>query len=105
ASADKLAMGDLSVRIEPKSENDALSKSFVQVVQNLRELSSTVEKITGAAVEGDLEERGDTGKFNGDYAKIVTGINDTLDALIRPLRLAAVYIDNIARGIKQNHID
>ncbi|MGA2158673.1 MAG: methyl-accepting chemotaxis protein [Dehalococcoidia bacterium] len=105
ASADKLAMGDLSVQIEPKSENDALSKSFVQVVQNLRELSSTVEKITGAAVEGDLEERGDTSKFNGDYAKIVTGINDTLDALIRPLRLAAVYIDNIAKGIKQNHVD
>ena len=105
AAADKLAVGDLRVQIGPKSENDALSKSFIQVVQNLRELSLTVEKITGAAVEGNLDERGDVRKFSGDYARIVTGINDTLDALIRPLRLAAIYIDNIARGIKQNHID
>jgi methyl-accepting chemotaxis protein len=105
AAADKLAVGDLSVQIEPKSENDALSKSFIQVIDNLRELSSTVEKITGAAVEGNLDERGDVSKFSGDYAKIVTGINDTLAALIRPLRLAAIYIDNIAKGIKQKHID
>ncbi|GEM_PF-286935 len=97
-AAGKIAHGDLSVEVKPKSENDVLSKAFMQVVSNLRELSSSVEMLTSAAVEGKLDVRGDVSRLDGDYARIVAGINDTLDAVIGPLRLAANYIDTIAQG-------
>lgn len=103
-AAGKIAHGDLSVEIKPKSENDVLSKAFMQVVSNLRELSSSVEMLTSAAVEGKLDMRGDASKLDGDYARIVAGINNTLDAVIGPLRLAANYIDTIAQGQKADII-
>jgi methyl-accepting chemotaxis protein len=48
-----------------------------------------------AAVEGKLDTRGDVSKFKGDYAKIVKGVNETLDAVIGPLNVAAEYVDRI----------
>jgi methyl-accepting chemotaxis protein len=49
-------------------------------------------------VEGRLDTRGDAEKFGGDYAKIVKGVNDTLDAVIGPLNVAAEYVDRISKG-------
>ena len=54
--------------------------------------------LTETAVEGKLDTRGNVSKFNGDFAGIIQGINSTLDAVIKPLNVAAEYIDLIAKG-------
>lgn len=99
-AAESIARGDLSVEVKSKSGDDVLSKAFIQVISNLRELSASVDMLTGAAVEGKLDVRGDVSRLDGDYARIVTGINGTLDAVIGPLRLAAEYVDLIGQGQK-----
>jgi len=103
-SANRIAGGDLSVSITPRSEDDVLSRSILEVVQNLSRLSSSVDKITHAAVEGNLDARGEVEKFSGDYARIVQDINATMDALTGPLRMASAYIDDIARGVKRDPV-
>jgi len=65
---------------------------------SLRGLVAEAATLTGAAVEGRLSTRGDVAKFQGGYAQIVRGVNDTLDAVIGPLNVAADYVDQIARG-------
>ena len=52
-----------------------------------------------AAVEGRLETRGDAAKFEGGYRDIIQGFNDTLEAVVTPMNVAAEYIDQISRGI------
>jgi len=42
--------------------------------------------------------RGNVDKFSGDYAKLVKGFNDTLDAVIGPLNVSADYVDRISKG-------
>ncbi|MGK4422283.1 hypothetical protein ACSLVQ_28955, partial [Klebsiella pneumoniae] len=37
-------------------------------------------------------------KHQGDFRKIVQGVNDTLDAVIGPLNVAAGYVDRISKG-------
>ena len=37
-------------------------------------------------------------KHQGDFRKIVQGVNDTLDAVIGPLNVAAEYVDRISKG-------
>jgi methyl-accepting chemotaxis protein len=37
-------------------------------------------------------------KHQGDFRKIVKGVNDTLDAVIGPLNVAANYVDRISKG-------
>ncbi|MCK4389397.1 MAG: methyl-accepting chemotaxis protein, partial [Desulfobacterales bacterium] len=52
-----------------------------------------------AAAEGKLDTRGDPEKFKFiGFKKIVEGVNDTLDAVIAPLNVAAEYIDRISKG-------
>jgi methyl-accepting chemotaxis protein len=51
-----------------------------------------------AAVEGNLDTRSDVTKHQGDYRKIVEGVNATLDAVIGPLNVAAEYVDRISKG-------
>ena len=37
-------------------------------------------------------------RHEGDFRKIVEGVNDTLDAVIGPLNVAAEYVERISRG-------
>ena len=48
--------------------------------------------------DGKLATRADAAKHQGDFRKIVQGVNDTLDAVIGPLNVAAEYVDRISKG-------
>ena len=54
--------------------------------------------LSKAAVEGKLAVRADASKHQGDFRKIVEGVNETLDAVIGPLNVAAEYVDRISKG-------
>ncbi|MDI6790701.1 MAG: methyl-accepting chemotaxis protein [Thermodesulfobacteriota bacterium] len=98
--ADKLAAGDTSVEIDIKSRDETgdLAASFKKMVAQLNGLLAEIDLLTRSAVEGRLDTRGDTGKFGGDYGKIIHGINDTLDAVTGPLKTSAEYVRQISRG-------
>lgn len=51
-----------------------------------------------AAVAGKLTTRADASKHQGDYRKVVEGVNNTLDAVIGPLREVADTISKMAGG-------
>jgi methyl-accepting chemotaxis protein len=51
-----------------------------------------------AGVQGKLATRADVSKHQGDYRKVVQGVNDTLDAVIGPLNVSADYVDKISKG-------
>ncbi|MDD3168651.1 MAG: methyl-accepting chemotaxis protein [Eubacteriales bacterium] len=98
AAAREIADGDLSIEIKPRSEKDVLAFSMISVIDTLRNLVSEAELLTDAAVEGRLETRGDTEKFQGGYKQIINGFNNTLDAIVNPLNIALAYIEKIANG-------
>ena len=47
-------------------------------------LVSDAGMLTKAAVEGKLDTRADPTRHQGDFKRIVEGVNDTLDAVIGP---------------------
>ena len=51
-----------------------------------------------AAVEGRLQTRGKADKFEGGYREIVQGVNDTLDAVLKPIEEAADCLKEMANG-------
>ena len=57
--------------------------------------------LSQAAVEGKLATRADASKHQGDYRKVVEGVNSTLDAVIGPLNVAAKYVDDISVGLTE----
>jgi methyl-accepting chemotaxis protein len=70
----------------------------LNVRQILKDLNTETEKLTNAALKGELSIRGETQKINFEFREIVVGINKTLDAVINPLYVAADYVDKISKG-------
>ena len=116
-----LVNGDLSqtaqiqtqpLEIKTKDEFGKLAQDFNQMIVQLQETGDSYAKIgetvksqiadvnllVQAAIEGDLTTRADASKHQGDFRNLVQGINDTLDAVTGPLRIAAEYIERISLG-------
>jgi len=72
-----------------------LSGNIKNIIQTM--LTET-KKLTNAAIEGKLTYRADAEKINFEFKEIIEGVNNTLDAVIKPLNVASVYIDRISKG-------
>lgn len=97
-AADGLARGDLSVALEPRSDADKLSANVLAVGASIRGLTTETGRLTERAVAGELTTRGDTRAYQGAYAAVVEGFNETLDAVVAPLREAGEVLHRIAEG-------
>src|SRR5512135_470260 len=98
AQAQKIAAGDLDMEIRARSEQDVLGKSYQQMRDAVRKLIEEAAALTRAAVAGKLDTRGNAAQFQGGFREIVEGVNQTLDAVIGPLNVAAEYVDRISKG-------
>lgn len=96
--AQKIADGDLSFDIVPRSEKDIMAKCMQEVSTTLKNVVEEFKLLRNAAVNGDLSKRGDAEKFKGSYQDIVAGMNDTLDAIATPTRFVANYVDTMGKG-------
>ncbi len=69
-----------------------------QINHTLRTLVVEVQSLSQAAVDGDLQKRGNPELVDAEFRPIVLGINATLDAVVGPLKVAAGYVDRISAG-------
>ncbi len=97
---DRISNGDIPTKI-----TDSYNGDFNTIKNNLNKCVDAVNSMVGdaamlskAAVEGKLATRADASKHQGDFRKIVQGVNDTLDSVIGPLNVAAGYVDRISNG-------
>ncbi len=94
----KISNGDLTAEMVKASEQDQIHEFLVLLKNNIQALVTDANVLAVAAVEGRLATRADATKHQGDFRKIVEGVNTTLDAVITPLNVAADYVDNISKG-------
>ena len=94
----QIGAGDLSADVKNFDDKDEINPAIRQTILSLRGLVSEAGMLSKAGVEGRLATRGDASKFSGGYKDIVQGVNETLDAVIGPLNVAADYVDKISKG-------
>ncbi|HEX5393521.1 MAG TPA: MCP four helix bundle domain-containing protein, partial [Rhodocyclaceae bacterium] len=94
----KISNGDLTATMDKASDQDQIHEYLVMLKKNIQALVDDANLLSKAAVEGKLATRADATKHQGDYRKIVEGVNGTLDAVIGPLNVAAGYVDRISKG-------
>lgn len=75
-----------------------INETIEQVRTNLKTLIADFDHLAKAAVEGRLSTRGDVAKHQGDFRKIVQGVNDTLNAVVEPLSEFGQVLDGLAAG-------
>ena len=95
AHVDRLSKGDV-----PPPITDAWPGDLDRLRQNLNRCAEAVgalvedaKGLSAAAVAGRLSTRADATRHEGDFRRIVEGVNETLDAVVAPLNTAAAYVD------------
>jgi methyl-accepting chemotaxis protein len=97
---DRISKGDI-----PEKISDNYNGDFNEIKTNLNRCITAVNAMIAdaamlaqAAVDGKLATRADATRHQGDFRKIVEGVNSTLDSVIGPLNVAAGYVDRISKG-------
>ncbi|TGU71464.1 methyl-accepting chemotaxis protein [Geomonas terrae] len=97
--ANRVAVGDMSVTIDLKDKHgDSVMVAMQKMVESIKALVADTNMLSDAAIAGKLATRADASRHQGDFQKVVAGVNDTLDAVIGPLNVAAEYVDRISKG-------
>ncbi len=96
--AELIGNGDFSADIKVASEADELSKSMIQMKENINKMSVEVNSLVVAGKEGNLDTRGDISQLKGGYREIVQGINDILDAILEPVNESSKVVEIMATG-------
>uniref|UniRef100_UPI003F4BDAEB MCP four helix bundle domain-containing protein n=1 Tax=Thauera sp. AutoDN2 TaxID=3416051 RepID=UPI003F4BDAEB len=100
AAAKKMAGGDFNfdLKSDAKDEVGDVVRAVADVQSSVKRMIADASMLSDAAVAGKLSTRADATKHQGDFGRIVQGVNNTLDAVIGPLNVAADYVDRIAKG-------
>ena len=98
ATMKRISEGDLDFYVTPKDDKDEISPALINTTKALKGLIEEAVMLSNAAIDGQLDARGNTEKYKGGYKEIIVGFNNTLDAVIGPLNVAAEYIDRISKG-------
>lgn len=98
---DKMAKGDLSASIDAAGADEVaeMAKALDGASEAVKALIADATFLAGAALDGRLDARADAARHNGDFRKIVQGVNDTLDSVIGPLNeVSEVLVGAIEAG-------
>jgi methyl-accepting chemotaxis protein len=61
------------------------------------EITQELQRLSKAAAEGQLSVRANVTGFDGNYRSILEGVNQMVDAFVRPVDEAATVLDQVAR--------
>lgn len=104
----RLSQGDLAFDLnisEADEYTNEVSIQFNEIRNSLEMVQTSIDSLISdgnmlaqAGIDGKLDSRADTSKHQGDFAKIINGINATLDAVVEPVQEASATLNELAKG-------
>ena len=103
---DGLAVGDLTRRAEVAGA-DEVGQMAAKVELAIDNIKGLIDEMNRIAVQGrgDIDVRADTSGQQGDFRRILEGVNQTLDAMVEPLAKVIEVISAMADGDLTRSID
>jgi methyl-accepting chemotaxis protein len=95
-AVEKIAQGDLTVKVEVKSDKDVLNKNIKEMIKTMNGLLKDTNMLINAAQEGKLDTRGDATSFSGEWSTLIAGVNKLMDAIVAPINEAGIVLERIA---------
>jgi len=97
----KLANGDVSATMDKASDQDQIHEWIVLLKQNINDLVVDTKTLAEASAQGRFDRRADASKHRGEYSKIIEGVNQTLEAIVAPLRATAESASTLATSSEE----
>ncbi len=100
------AEGDFSRNLDKLPGKQVVANEKMDLLKNnLEKMISETKRLTQSTSEGKLDVRLDAEEFKGGYKEVIQGVNQTLDSVVGPLQVAALYIDQIGKGTIPDNIN
>ncbi|MEQ1599849.1 MAG: methyl-accepting chemotaxis protein [Methylotenera sp.] len=101
--------GDFDAPLEQfPGKKAAINETIEQVRSNLKALNADTQLLADAAKDGRVSVRADASAHQGDFRKIVEGVNETLEMIVGPIatvKSAVETINTAAKEISQGNAD
>jgi methyl-accepting chemotaxis protein len=104
AAVEAVGAGDFQVllseyqKVGGRSEQDKMMPAFIKTMTSINALVTDANMLAEAAVQGQLGTRADASKHQGEYRTIIEGMNGTLEAVAKPVKITANYVSRIGKG-------
>jgi len=97
-AANSIASGVTDIYIEKKSNDETgmLADAMDDMIKSLKQLYEDAVFLSQEAVGGRLDSKIDLSKHKGDFAKIIRGMNDTMEAVVTPITEAMQVMEKLA---------
>jgi methyl-accepting chemotaxis protein len=105
---EKVARGEMALDLQVAEADEHTKETreqFRVIAENLRAAQAALQgmyedssAITAAVLEGRLGTRAEAGRHQGQYRKIVEGLNATLDAVVQPIEEASRALEALANA-------
>ncbi len=97
--------GNFDAPLEQFPGKKAFINETVETLRgNFRAIISELQRLIEASTAGQLDERGAAGRFVGDFAKLVAGINGMLDAIILPIAEGNRVLKLVSEGDLRQYV-
>ena len=91
--------GDFDAPLEQFPGKKVFINETIELVRsNLKAVIADTDRLSKAAANGQLDIRADATKHQGDFRKLVDGINNTLDAVIDPVNEVRTMLLGMEQG-------
>ncbi|MCB1189210.1 MAG: CHASE3 domain-containing protein [Leptospiraceae bacterium] len=92
--------GDFSTKIDIQSQDEVgqVGNALNSMMAVFQDMNSDVIKLANSAIAGQLSTRADTSKYQGDFKRIISGINNTLDTVVLPIQEASNVLQQLKEG-------
>ncbi len=97
-AADQLAQGNLAVEVAAISDDDVLGKAMVTMKESLNRMQENMQSTIDAQKGGDWDMRCHPEEFKGAYAELLQGVNDSLEAVVKPTLEGIEILQEYAKG-------
>jgi len=94
--ADRIANGDLRVEVSTASADDVLGHAMARMKRSIEALVDDTSSLVSSALAGELTKRADASAHEGEFRRIIEGVNETLDALLGPITEASRALEALA---------
>lgn len=82
-----------------------INETVEKLRRNLRDIIGEVQRLIKASTAGNLSQRGEDKRFIGDFAALVAGINNMLDATLLPIEEGNRILNLVSVGDLRQTVD
>ncbi|MDP3818531.1 MAG: methyl-accepting chemotaxis protein [Methylotenera sp.] len=98
-----IAQGNIPAKITDHYNGDFnnIKDNLNTCIESINALVGDVQMLANAASDGRVSVRADASSHQGDFRKIVEGVNETLEMIVNPIATVKVAVETISTAAKE----